>query len=49
MILSSKYHDRHDVIDFLIERHHYLQDQAQKAQKTRHVALDDSIPTTKND
>ena len=26
----------------------YLQDQAWKTQKTRHVALDDIIPTTKN-
>ena len=26
----------------------YLQGQAWKAQKTRHVALDDSIPTAKN-
>ena len=34
--------------DFLVERHNYLQDQAWKAQKTRHVALDDSIPMTKH-
>ena len=47
-ILSSTPSDRHDVIDFLVERHNCLQDQARKAQKTRHVALDDSIPTTKN-
>ena len=33
---------------FFVKKHNYLQDQAWKAQKTRHVALDDSIPTTKN-
>ena len=48
VILGSTHPDRHDVIDFLVERHNYLQDQAWKAQKTRHVALDDSIPTAKN-
>ena len=48
VILGSTHTDRHDVIDFLVERHNCLQDQARKAQKTRHVALDDSIPTTKN-
>ena len=40
--------DRNNAIDFLVERHNYLQDQAWKAQKIRHVALDDSIPTFKN-
>ena len=48
VILSSTHPDRHDVIDFLVERHNYLQDQAWKAQKAWHVALDDSIPTAKN-
>ena len=40
--------DWHEVIDFLVERHNYLQDQAWEAQKTRHVALGNSIPTAKN-
>ena len=48
VILRSAHPDRHDVIDFLVERHNYSQDQARKAQKPRHVALDDSIPTAKN-
>ena len=48
VILGSTHPDRHDVIDFLVERHNYLQDQAWKAQKIRHVALDDSIPVSKN-
>ena len=48
VILSSKNTDRHDVIDFLVERHNYVQDQAWKAQETKYVALDDSISTTKN-
>ena len=48
VILGSTHPDRHDVIDFLVERHNYLQDQAWKAQKTWHVALDDSIPTAKD-
>ena len=48
VILGSTHPDRHDVIDFLVERHNYLQDQAWKAQKIRHVALDDSIPTDKH-
>ena len=48
VILGSTHPYRHDVTDFLIERHNYLQDQAWKAQKIRHVALDDSIPTAKN-
>ena len=48
VILGSTHPDRHNVIDFLVERHNYLQDQVWKAQKTRHVALDDSIPTTKH-
>ena len=48
VILGSKHPDRHDVIDFLVERHNFVQDQAWKAQKTRRVALDDSIPTPKH-
>ena len=48
VILGPTHPDQHDVIDFLVERHNYLQDQVWKAQKTRHVALDDSIPTTKH-
>ena len=47
VILGSTHPDRHEVIDFLVERHNYLQDQAWKAQKIRHVALDDSTPTAK--
>ena len=51
VILGSTHPDRHGVIDFLVERHNYLQDQTWKKQKTRHVddsALDDNIPTAKN-
>ena len=48
VILGSTHPDRHDIIDFLVERHNYLQDQAWKAQKARQVALDNSIPTIKN-
>ena len=48
VMLGSTHPDRHDVIDFLVERHNYLQGQAGKAQKTRHVALEDSIPTAKH-
>ena len=48
VILGSTHPDGHDVIDFLVERHDYLQDQDWKARKTRHVALDDGIPTAKN-
>ena len=33
VILGSKHPERHGVIDFLVERHNYLQDQAWKAQK----------------
>ena len=33
VILGSKHPDRHGVINFLVERHNYLQDQAWKAQK----------------
>ena len=49
VILGSTHPDRHDVIDFLVERHNYLPNQAWKTQKTRHVTLEDSIPTAKND
>ena len=48
VILGSTHPDRHDIIDFYVERHNYLQDQAWKAQTIRHVTLDDSIPTTRN-
>ena len=48
VILGSKHPDRHDVINFLVESHNYLQDQAWKAQKIRHVAPEDSIPTAKH-
>ena len=48
VILCSKNPDRHDVFDFLVERHNYSQDQAWETQKTRHVTLDYSIPTAKN-
>ena len=48
VILGSTNPYWHNVIDFLVERHNYLQVQAWKAQKARHVALDDSIPTAKN-
>ena len=48
VILGSTHPDRHDVIDFIFERYNYLQDQVWKAQKTRHVALDDSIPMAKH-
>ena len=48
VIVGSTHSDRHDVINFLVERHNYLQDQAWKVQKTRHVALDDSIPILKH-
>ena len=47
IILISTHPDWHDVIDFLIKRDHYLLDQAWKAQKIGHVALDDSIATAK--
>ena len=33
---------------FFVKKHNYLQDQTWKAQKTRHVTLDDSISATKN-
>ena len=48
VILGSTHPDRQDVINFLVERHNYLQDQTWKAQKIRHVALNDSIPTAKH-
>ena len=47
VILGSTHPDRYDVLDFLVERHNDLQDQAGEAQ-TEHVALDDSIPVAKN-
>ena len=48
VILGSTHPDRHDVINFFVERHNYLQDQIWKARKTRHATHDDSIPTAKN-
>ena len=48
-VIGSTHPDWHDAINFLVERHNYLQHQACKVQKTRHVALADSIPTAKND
>ena len=48
VILGSTHPDRHDIIDFLVERHNYLQDKAWKAQKTMLVALDDTMLTAKN-
>ena len=47
VILGSTNPDRHDVIDFLVGRLNYLQDQAWKVQKTRHVTLVDRIPQLK--
>ena len=43
VILGSIHPDRHDINDFLVERHNFLQDRALKAQKIRHVALDNSV------
>ena len=48
VILGSTHPDRHELVNFLVERHNYLQDRAWKVQKTRHVSLDDSIHTVKN-
>ena len=48
VIFGSTHPDRHDIIDFLVERHNFLQDQAWKAQKISHVTLDDSTPTAKH-
>ena len=48
VILGSRHHDRYDVLDFLVEPHNHIQDHARKAQKTEHVALDDSILVAKN-
>ena len=41
VILGSTHPDRHDVIDFLVERHNYLQDQAWKHKKQgmRHLKI----------
>ena len=43
VILGSTHPDQHDIIDFLVEKHNFLQNQAWKAQKTSHVALDNSV------
>ena len=48
VILGSADPDRYDILDFLLERHNHLQDQAWETEKTKHVALDDSIPVAKN-
>ena len=48
LIHCDKYGDRYGVLDFLVERHKHLQDQAREAQKTEHVVLDDSIAIAKN-
>ena len=48
LILVLIYCDKYGVLDFLVERHKHLQDQAWEAQKTEHVALDDSIAIAKN-
>ena len=48
LIHCDKYGDRYGVLDFLVERHKHLQDQVWEAQKTEHVALDDSIAIAKN-
>ena len=43
VILGLKHPDPLNVIDFLVERHNYLQDQAWKSQETSYVAFDDSM------
>ena len=48
IILDLTHPDRYDVLDFLVERQNHVQDQVQEAQKTEHVALDNSIPAAKN-
>ena len=48
LILVLIYCDKYGVLDFLVERHKHLQDQVWEAQKTEHVALDDSIAIAKN-
>ena len=48
VILGSTYPDRYDVLDFLVERHNHLQDQAWESLKTKHETLDDSILVAKN-
>ena len=48
LILVLIHCDKYGVLDFLVERHKHLQDQAWEAQKTEHVVLDDSIATAKN-
>ena len=45
VILGSADPDRYDILDFLLERHNHLRDQASE---TEHVALDDSITVAKN-
>ena len=48
VILGSTHPDRHDVVNFPVERHNYLQDHVWKPPKARNMASDDSIPTAKN-
>lgn len=48
LILVLIHCDKYGVLDFLVERHKHLQDQAWEAQKTEHVVLDDSIAIAKN-
>ena len=48
LILVLIHCDKYGVLDFLVERYKHLQDQAWEAQKTEHVALDDSIAIAKN-
>ena len=48
VILGSTHLDRYDVLDFIVERHNHLQDQAWEAQKTEHVALENSVTVAKN-
>ena len=44
VILGSTHPDRHDVLDFLIDRHNFLQKEVWKSQKKAIPVLDDSIP-----
>ena len=48
VILGSADPDRYDILDFLLERHNHLRDQASETEKTEHVALDNSITVAKN-
>ena len=48
VILGSTHPDRHDVLDFLIARHNFLQEHVWKLQKKAIPVLDDSIPVAKD-